>query len=286
MGHGKGRRTMTYSLEVRPLSLLPGGGYQLASLDTPWVVELDPDADGIYIPVTGMTNLGLVPDVAAISDAIDDINVTFLQSTQTPTYWKLTTDGGSKAVSHPQRSIEDASINSWFLNLCCLQGTLGQIATQVNLLPALTEFRSNLFPRLQVPPLTAFSNNLGAWNIELRANLTRTQAEMMRARIKLELPYWGLVLMQRANPLLPPVQVGTADIVPLIKPNLLTLLPSIYPPSGEKCLEEDKRPVGPFPPDFCGGHWPGDCHGCYYPVKRYPACCFSRTNFPLKRGCN
>lgn len=280
---------MQYAIQIRATEYLKGN----AEFD--WVGAADLPADGLNIPATGWTNsIGDVNDVSgALESLIEDISV------GSTTMWKVTTDGGIRAVSFPQQGQEPAdgdvpeTANSWFLNLCCLQGTLGQIATQIYLFPDLSPFRKILFPRMQREAYTASSDNLGAWQIELNPgealpSYTRQEALALRLRIINQLDSWTLVLMRRDNPTATPERVWPTDVEldnsvgQIVRPQLSSLPLSIYPPSGEKCNNERRRPVGAFPPGACAPP-EGGRSDCYFPIRNYPSCCFSRTNFPLLR---
>lgn len=286
---------LQYAVQLRPTQFLKDA---VAGTPTPWILNLDRPANGLNVPVTDWATAA---DLLAAGVSTSDIETALeaiteqLENASDGTVWKVTSDGGAKAVSMPQQGVEPATLNSWFLNLCCLQGTLGQIAAQFFSYPALAVYRSKLFPKLQRKPYAPTTDNLGAWQIQLdtapAAPLTRQEAVAARSRIIREIDSWTLVLIEQDTPNAPSVPVlwpqpaalaqGTGLV---FRPQLDLLPPSIYPPMGEKCDEENRRPVRPFPPGACAPPFGGGANGCYFPVRNYPSCCFSRINFPLGRA--
>ena len=282
---GSMAQPIKYAIQVRPTEYLKDP----ASYN--WILAADTPAEGLCIEVTDF--IELADPAAACSAVVEIAEVIRASSSGSNSLWKVTSDGGSKAVSMPQRGVETETVNSWFLNLCCLQGTLGQVAAQIFYHPDLMDFRNNLFPNLQTGAYAVDKDNLGAWQITLDPSpdvaLTRTQALALRSRIIQEIESWTLVLISKQDPNAPGIPVycpmpadlnaGTAQ---LYVADLKTLPPSLYPPSGQKCEEENARPLGPFPPGSCAPPYSGG-DSCYFPVRGYPNCCFRRMNYPLLR---
>ena len=178
-----------YAIQVRPTEYLKDPG------SYGWIAAADGPATGLNIPVTNFVEL----DAAEAGDACTAVkaitNVIKASAGMGGVaggLWKVTSDGGSKAVSMPQRGVETGTTNAWFLNICCLQGTLGQIAAQILYHPALMKFQDQLFPRLQKDAYSSDEDNLGAWQIALEptppsSSITRTAALTLRLRIIQEL---------------------------------------------------------------------------------------------------
>lgn len=278
---------LEYAIHVRPTD------YLKTPADTAlnWIQLADPSNDGLCIEVTGYVPAADV-NVPNACSAIETIAAVIEHSSQSNPRWKVTSEGGSKAVSMPQRGIEPGTTNIWFLNLCCLQSTLGQIAAQIFSHPHLEPFRTKMFPYLEFPYVSG-KDNLGAWQIALNPSpsppLTQTQALALRSRIIEEIESWTVCLMVRNVAAVPPpptLQCPAAADLPakglLHVANIRTLPLSLYPPAGEKCDQENSRPIGPFPPGSCVPPLAGN-GSCYFPVKNYPDCCFRRANYPLLR---
>jgi len=279
---GRFQQTMatTYAIHIKPRST---AGFVQTS---------DPLGDGLHIPVTGFVDVGATSE-SDIEGALELIYQNILTASN-GVLWRPTTDGGSKAISAPQKGKTNDTQLSWFLNLCCLQGTLGQIAAQIfnSGSGPLSAFQSSLFPRLQKTPYGIDTDNLGAWQMELRpetGTFTRLEVEARKLAIRLELDTWYIALMKLTPPATLPESIWPSDPdldagTGLVYSPFLSLLPpSIYPPGGEQCDQENRRQIGPFPPGPCAPPNSGCCNGCYFPIRNYPSCCFSRTNYPLAR---
>ena len=266
-----------WAIQVRPLTNLT------------FVDDADIIGGGLHIPITGF--VGSVDEGPAIV-GLDGIFRNLLGASNGSSLWTPTTDGGNKAISVPQRGKETGTLNTWFLNLCCLQGTLGQIAQQIYSNSILIPFQSNLFPKLQKTPYSVSTDNLGAWQMELRpadGAFTLLEALEYRAAIIAELDTWYLALIRQDPGVSTPqvvwpipgqLALGTGLVY---SPFLSLLPPSIYPPGGEQCDRQNRRPRRPFPPGSCAPPGSDCCNGGYFPIRNYPGCCFTRTNFPLAR---
>lgn len=263
-----------YALQIKP------------RLQEEWVLEAP--GGGLHIALTDFVQV-VDSDIDAIKAALDSITSVMRSTSVDATLkWKVTTDGGTKAVSQPQKGIEDGTTDSWFISLCCLQKTLGQILAQLFTYDALKPFLPFLFPGMEKGLYSGSKDNLGAWHMELPIGLTFSAAQAYRLRIIDELSAWYLTLVSTDDPTVDPTVAWPDPFPPdtddgLISiPNLSMLPLSIYPPSGEQCSKEHKRPIGAFPPGACAP--PGEgCNSCYFPIRNFPNCCFKRNNYPLAR---
>lgn len=223
-----------FALRVRPESLLRN--------EADWMLKLDPDSKGIYVPLTGAVEVSVAED--AVKQALRNITDQLRAAADTASApWTLHTDGGERAVSMPQQGVQKHTRDSWFLNLCCMQSTLGQLAAQLHLQAALEPFRAALFPRVQRRAYTASTDNLGAWQIELKPAdpLTRTEALAWRSQILVEAESWALTLEKDNEVLWPTVADLDKGVGVLYRPILELLPASLYPPMGEAC-DEEKAP--------------------------------------------
>ena len=235
-----------YTIRLQPRSLVE----QLPEAD--WMYLLDADDNGVHIPITGN-----VPDSdpgfssqGAIIAALTRFSVLMRSTTDAQTPWDLGTDAGLSAISEPQLGNPTDKGTPWYINLCCSQGTLGQIATFIYNTPDLAAFAPSLFPRLsRTSSYDPSAENLGAWQVELNPwalspPLTQAEANAARARVIEEAGPWTLCLLSAPAPG-PPLSIVwpsaaqvTADptLGLLYKPDLTILPPSIYPrPPGSTC---------------------------------------------------
>jgi hypothetical protein len=246
-----------WALQLRPTQFLtPTPAYA-------WVELANPDAGGLYLPITGWFPAS-ADQQQDIEQALSSI-VAELKGTSGSTLpWTVVTDGGLKAVSLPQKAVEPATRNSWFINLCCLQITLGQLVALLYCYPALSVLRRYLFPDLQRTAYSSTTDNLGAWHMQLKtastvANaFTRAEALAFRSKIML-LPSWELVLVKRAGDNDVPTLLSACG--ELYRPFSQLYPAPVLPPSGQTC--EAQRSAA-----------------CY---ESSPDDCFARNNYPLAR---
>ena len=227
--------TTQYALQLRPTQYLKDA---LDQRPTQWILAANQPANGLNIPLTGWVNASDLPVLADVVLALSSI-CTVIRAASRNVQWNVASDGRSRAVSLPQRGVQPNSLNSWFISLLRYQGLLGQIAAQLYLYPDLTCFRSVLFPTFQRKPPSQFTDNLGAWVLELAKNqgtYTRQEALALRRRIIEEIDSWSLALVQRsASGDLPQVPVVWPDKSALeasegvlYRPLLNLLPPSIF----------------------------------------------------------
>jgi hypothetical protein len=266
-----------WAIQLRPTALLKDSTTYPGSQ----ILAYNPEEGGLYISITEFIE---PPDPGATGDVLTSLEniARTLSSYSNGISWNVISDGGQKAISLPQQDV--AVDGAWYLNLCCLQSTLGVIASQIWYQPDLAIFRNHLFPDLQIPPYSSGDNNLGAWHIKLKQDgspLSRQDALIARTFVIREIDSWSICLAVKTPGDL--TFEGNPDDNLIVRANPSLLPGAIYPPSGEWCQREQKRPTLPFPPGSCVPPG-GQGSGCYFPVKGYPACCFSRTQYPLLRG--
>ena len=243
---------------------------------------------GLNIPVTGFVDgINEIETSTALIQIFQN-----LKAASDGTLWKPTTDGGIKALSVPQQGKDTTTLDSYFISLCCLQSTLGHIAQQIFAIDALAPFQSNLFPRLQKTQYTNSTDNLGAWQMELKPDsgaFTYINALEIKLGIVAELDVWYLALVKQDPPGTIPVRVWPTDqnlvdtLGYVFSPFSSLLPPPLYPPSGAQCDRQNQRPLRPFPPSSCAPPNSGCESSCYFPIRKYPGCCFTRINYPLLR---
>ena len=108
--------TEEWALQLRPTSFLEDP----AVYPGPQILNLNPSEEGIYLGITSF-----VPrdgaDPSPVLTALQNI-ARALKNYGSGIAWTVTSDGGQKAVSLPQQTIDNTQ--AWYLNLCCLQKTL------------------------------------------------------------------------------------------------------------------------------------------------------------------
>ena len=227
--------TTQYALQLRPTQYLKDA---LDQTPTPWILAANQPANGLNITLAGWLDAADLPPMAEVVLALRSI-CTVLRQASKSTLWNVASDGRSRSVSLPQRGVQPNSLNSWFISLLRDQSSLGQIAAQLYFYPALACFRTVLFPTFQRTPASQFTDNLGAWVLEVAKNqgtYTRQEALAIRSRVIEDIDSWSLALVQRSNPgdlpqipvLWPDKSALEASEAVLYRP-LLNLLPqSIY----------------------------------------------------------
>jgi hypothetical protein len=226
-----------YALQLRPTQYLKDA---LDGRPTPWILAANQPANGLNIPITGWIEAADLPEeaIADVARSLSGIAST-IRAASASVQWNVSSDARARAVSLPQRGVQPTTLNSWFVSLLGRQGSLGQIAAQLYCYPSLAPFRPALFPTYQKTPYGAFTDNLGAWSLELAKSAgsspyTRQEALAIRSRIVEEIDSWCLVLVRRSGP-------GDPPQVPVIWPDqsaleagrgiLYSPLPSLLPPS-------------------------------------------------------
>ena len=260
-----------YAIQVRPAIDISDPG------SSPFLnpKNLDLPDGGVNIPITGFVDVAKLPagGVPALKTHIEDICALF-QMAAAPK-WTATTDG---TVSSPQASAQGFG-TTFYLNLCCLQVTLGQLAGAI-------VFRvPNTFDSVLWPLQQNVTDELGGAALTLTnsANpVTAAEASVARDFVVAQ-SKWVVSIVEKRAGAAPTVIWPTNAAADIDKATLTVPVQypynAIMPVQAAAC--DPFGPIIPRPlPPCCSQPLDSTCR-C--PVRGFPNCCFKMQNFPLRR---